>query len=278
MLSYFKCCLKFRMGKCYKTCIRKIDEEILFLVNENSEINQKINYFNELIKGKILNEGILSFDTEKNIKRIFIPSIENGDGYKKCCYKADECNVEFNKLSLRYNNMVNVVLDIKKYLKDNNIDEISKVYINFKSDRNKDLICILYDFSKFDVNRTSMPDLVGLYGEYNFNRNKLRMLLDYSKIYGCLEIVDFFTGKPWRGHATFALECLEDVVNIANTIIQEHNCLIECEDLWANKISEIIGNVGPDTKLMTKKRLIEFYRRRGFYGEQGFGKIVINKI
>ena len=220
MLSHLKCYLKFKTEKCYKTCIRKIEEEILFLINENNELNQKINYFNELVKGNILNNGILSFDTERNIKRkrIFLPSINNSDGYKKCSYKVDECNAEFNKLLLRhsellnevlnnqykYNNIVDVVLDIKKYLKDNDTDEISKVYINFKSDRNKDLICILYDFSKFDVNRESMPDLVGLYGEHNFNRNKLRMLLDYNKNYGYLEIVDFFTGKSCTTSRPFA--------------------------------------------------------------------------
>lgn len=133
---------------------------------------------------------------------------------------------------------------------------------------------MLYDFSKFDVNRNSMPDLVGLYGEYHFNRNKLKVLLDYSKIYGYLEIVDFFTGKPWCGHATFALECLDDIVKTANTIIEEYNNLIECEDCHANKISEITGKVGPDTSLMTSKQLVEFYRKRGFYGEKGFGRVV----
>lgn len=290
MLGYLKCYLKFKTEKCYKTCIRKIEEEILFLINENNELNQKINYFNELVKRNILNNGILSFDTERNIKikRIFLPSIDNSDGYKKCSHKVDECNDEFNKLLLKhsellnevlnnqykYNNIVDVVLDIKKYLKDNNTEEISKVYINFKNDRNKDLVCILYDFSKFDVNRTSMPDLVGLFGEYKFNRNKLRMLLDYSKTCGYLEIVDFFTGKPWCGHATFALECLDDIVRKANTIIQKHNRLSECEDFYANKIGEIIGSVGPDTSLMTSKQLAEFYMKRGFYGEKGFGKVI----
>lgn len=290
MLGYLKCCLKFKREKCYKTCIRKIKEEILFLINENSELNQKINYFNELVKGNILNNEILSFDTERTIKtkRVFLPNIDNSDGYKKCSYKVYECNDEFNKLLLRhsellnevlnnqykYNNIVDVVLDIKKYLKDNNTVEISNVYINFKSDRNKDLICILYDFSKFDIHRKSMPDLVGLFGEYKFNRNKLRMLLDYSKSYGYLEIVDFFTGKPWCGHATFALECLDSIVRKANTIIQKHNRLSECEDFHANKISNIIGNLGPDTSLMTSKQLAEFYRKRGLYDEKGFGKVI----
>lgn len=290
MLNSLKCCLKFKTGKCYKTCIREIKEEIHFLINENNEINQNINYFNGLIKENILNNEIFCFDKEKNIRRksIFLPSVDNSDGYKKCSYKIEECDAEFNKLSLRhsellkkvfnnqykYNNIVNVVLDIREYLKDNDNDDISKVYVNLKNDRNKELICILYDFSKINANKSSMPDLVGLFGEYHLNRNKLRMLLNYSRTYGHLEVVDFFTGRPWCGHGTFALECLGDIVRETNTIIQEYNGLIECKDYHASKINKIAGRVGPDTPLMTTRRLVEFYKKRGFYAEKGFGRII----
>lgn len=288
MLDSLKCCLKFKTGKCYKTCIREIKEEIHFLTNENIEINQKIICFKELVKENVLSNEILTFDKEKNIKRkrIFMPCIDNSAGYKKCSYKVDECKSEFDKLVLKhsellkevlnnqykYNNIVNVVLDIKTYLKEN--DNVEKVYINFKEDKNKDLICILYDFSKFNVNKNSMPDLVGLFGEYRFNHNKLKMLLDYSNACGHLEIVDFFTGKPWCGHASFALECLDDIVKIVDTLIQEYNDSVENKELHVNKIRKITGRIGPDTGLMTSVRLVEFYRKRGFYSEKGFGKVI----
>ncbi|NFI07555.1 hypothetical protein FDF97_03370 [Clostridium botulinum] len=290
MLDFLKCFLKFKIGNCYKTCIRGIEEEIHYLINENNEINKKINYFNELVKGNVLSNEMLTFDKEIDIKRkrIFMPSIDNCDGYKNCSYKVDECKREFDKLALRhsdllkevlnnqykYNNIVNVVLDIKAYLKNNNNNDTEKVYINFKEDRYKKLVCILYDFSKFNVNRSIMPDLVGLFGEYHINRNMLQMIIDYNGIYGYLKVVDFFTGKPWCGHATFALECLDDVIGETNIIIQKYNDLTDCKDYPVSKINEIIGEIGPDTQLMTSKKLIKFYQKRGFYNEKRFGKVL----
>ncbi|WP_163261702.1 hypothetical protein [Clostridium sporogenes] len=46
-----------------------------------------------MVKRNVLSNEMLTFDKEIDIKRkrIFMPSIDNCDGYKKCSYKVGEC-------------------------------------------------------------------------------------------------------------------------------------------------------------------------------------------
>lgn len=271
------------MGKCRKIDIEQTKRIIKDLKCKNDEISQKIDYFNDMIKTNTLNNKILNF--EKNNIRTEI----NSDSFIECydCYcRSEKCDNKFNGLismyhellnelnfnKSKYNNIVNILLDIKKYLEDNNSNEYSDIYVYIKNDRYRNLVCILYDFSKFDIDRNKLLEVVGLYGEYHFNRNKLEMSLKYNKTYGNLEVVDLLTGKPTFGHATIALESLDDIVERLNMLIEGYNNFLKLEGNCAKKIKNITGNIGPDTSLMSSIQLIEFYRKRGFYKEGSFGK------
>lgn len=285
------CNVKYKKGCCYKTCIRNLQDDINHLINLEKEINAKLAKFKTLKSNKIDICKLISID--EKIERInqknFIPSLYRKDGYKDCKYIPDECESIFNLKNDEYKNYVkclknkidainkyiDVVFDIKKYLKITKLNNYEKIYVKFTEDRNSEPICLIYDLSSFNVKNKIMPCLYVFFGGYNKpGCKKLHMDLEYNNYDGTIKVVDIISKKPCCGHATFALKNLNNIICEINKIISKFNNEIKHEELKVKKITRVIGMIGPDTSLMTSKQLVEFYKKRGYYNNNSFGKLI----
>ncbi|GIP08219.1 hypothetical protein J1TS5_03890 [Paenibacillus macerans] len=288
LFKHLKCMVKERFKYCpkdryhNKIIEQRLTEEFLNQIRtiKNKSLLQinKVKRFDELLNVHI---QIPDIEIDRNLEFLEIQECKLNPSDCKSSYEIVQENVqtlhtELNKEFGILNSMKEVIEHLRELDKEKGYPR--DVFFRIYFDRDDYMTCVYFDLSNYDPD-----DLATLYLSFGKTPTnyRSRMYLEHLNIdLGVLKIVDFFSIVENKGHGSFMLKSLVDLIPLLNQKINQRNqnYYNKLSLSWSNfqgsssfkkTINEIEGSIyaPPGAPPDFYERLVRFYKRNDFYKE-----------
>ncbi|MBY7740149.1 hypothetical protein [Paenibacillus polymyxa] len=257
---------------------QKLKKELLkrikLLKKESLKQIKNVNRFEDLLNIHI---RLPEVDLNQKLEMIEIQECNFIPSNCKLSYQIVRKNVESLQVELNKElGILNSIAEVIEHLKELHQEKglPKDVYFKIYFDRDDHMTCVYFDLSGYDSDK--MATLYLSFGKTPMNYRS-RMYLKYDND-GELQIVDFFSIIENKGHGTFMLKSLVDLIPLLNPKIEQENQELfnelsiswdEFQNTFSFKepIHEVKGSIysPPDASPQFYERLVRFYKRNGFY-------------